>query len=200
MKKGFLISAVAAALLWPAAASAQFSDGYNFLKAVRDRDIAKMNELIGKPGVTTVNSRDLSTGETALHIVVARRDSVWLAYLLTKGANPNLTDATGTTPLMLATRLRYLEGADLLIQGGAQVDKANDSGETPLIRAVQLRDVALIRLLIKQGANPDKKDTLAGMSARDYAVRDGRNQSILDILDSAKPKAATSRAVQGPSF
>lgn len=200
MKKGFLLPVLAAAMLWPTVASAQFSDGYNFLKAVRDRDIAKMNELIGKPGVTTIDTRDLKNGETALHVVVARRDSVWLAYLLSKGANPNLADSTGTTPLMLATRLRFIEGAELLLEARAQVDKANDSGETPLIRAVQLHDLAMIRLLVKHGANPDKRDTLAGMSARDYATRDSRNQSVIDVLNSAKPQAATSRAVQGPSF
>lgn len=101
---------------------------------------------------------------------------------------------------MLATRLRFIEGAELLLEARAQVDKANDSGETPLIRAVQLHDLAMIRLLVKHGANPDKRDTLAGMSARDYATRDSRNQSVIDVLNSAKPQAATSRAVQGPSF
>lgn len=199
-RAGTWFAALMALLLWPTLAMAQFSDGYNFLKAVRDGDVSKMQELIGKPGVTTINTRDLGTGETALHIVVNRRDSVWLAFLLSKGADANLADKSGTTPLMLATRLRYAEGVQLLLDGGAQVDKTNNSGETPLIRAVQQHDMALIRLLVKNGANPDKRDTLAGMSARDYAVRDGRNDAILEILDTAKGKAASSSAVQGPVF
>jgi len=186
--------------VWPALAQAQFSDSYNFLKAVKDRDGAKVMEIIGKPGSTLINTRDISTGETALHIVIERRDAGWLQFLLAKGAKPDLTDQSGTTPLMLATRLRFVEGVQQLLDSGAQVDKANDGGETPLIRAVQMRDLPLIRLLVSRGANPDKRDTLAGMSARDYAVRDGRSQAIIDILDSAKSKPGRAGPVQGPAL
>ena len=197
-----MLAALAAALLLsPSFAQAQFSDSYNFLKAVRDRDGAKVMEIIGRPGSTIVNTRDRSTGQTALHIVVERRDMGWMDFLIARGANVNTSDGEGITPLMLATRLRFYEGAQLLLDKGAQVDKRNSSGETPLIRAVQMRDMPLIRLLVSKGANPDISDTLAGMSAREYAERDGRNQSILDILDSAKTDSAKkSGPVQGPVF
>ncbi|OYW88468.1 MAG: hypothetical protein B7Z20_02455 [Sphingobium sp. 32-64-5] len=197
-----LFSAIFLFSLWPAAAMAQFSDSYNFLKAVRDKDGAKVTEIISKPGSTIINTRDASTRQTALHIVVERRDAAWLGFLLAKGANPNMTDGQGSTPLMVATRLRFIDGAQILLDNGAQVDRANDGGETPLIRAVQLRDLPLIRLLVGKGANPDKADTLAGMSARDYAIRDGRSQAILDILDTGKPASSSARQgpVQGPVF
>lgn len=192
---------IAAALLAvPAMASAQFSDSYNFLKAVREQDGGKVTELIGKPGSTIVNTRDGSTGQTALHIVIARRDASWLAFLLSKGAKPDLADSQGNTPLLLATQLRFAEGVQLLLSAGAQVDKPNGSGETALIRAVQLRDLATIRVLIARGANPEKHDTLAGMSARDYAERDGRNPAIMDALSAAKPQPAAKGPVQGPVF
>jgi len=188
------------ALSLPTVASAQFSEGYNFLKAVKDRDGQKVTDIAGKPGSTIINTRDITNGETALHIVIQRRDTGWLAFLLSKGANPNLADNQGTTPLMLATRLRFIEGAETLLDSNAQVDKANGSGETPLIRAVQLQDIAMIRLLIKYGANPDKRDSLAGMSARDYATRDGRNPAVIDLLNSAKKTAKPSGPVQGPGL
>lgn len=198
-----LFTLIALSLLaWPTFAVAGFSDGYNFLKAVRDRDGVKVTELTGKPGSTIVNTRDQSTGETGLHIVVKRRDIGWLQFLLGKGADANIADSSGTTPLMLATRLRFVDGAEILLANGARVDKTNSSGETPLIRAVQLRDIPLIRLLVKNGANPDKTDALAGMSARDYAVRDGRNELILSLLDSANKNEAKANKgpVQGPVF
>ncbi|BAV65236.1 ankyrin repeat domain-containing protein [Sphingobium cloacae] len=192
-------AALALALLTPAAAQAQFSDAYNFLKAVKDVDGQKATDLLQKPGSTVINSRDVTTGETALHYVVARRDNSWLAFLLSKGANANLADNQGNTPLMDAVQGRFEEGVRTLLTFGAQVDKTNSSGETPLIRAVQLRDVGLVRLLVAQGANPDRRDTLAGMSARDYAERDGRTPGLIEALDSAKPKSTTpSGPVQGP--
>lgn len=181
-------------------ARAQFSDNYNFLKAVKDKDGQKVTDFIQKPGSTVINSRDVTTGENALHIVVARRDATWLSFLLAKGANPNLTDNDGNTPLMDAVQGRFEEGVRVLLGRNAQVDKTNDSGETPLIRAVQLRDVGLVRLLVAQGANPDKRDTIAGMSARDYAKRDNRTPGLAEALEAAKSTAKPTGPVQGPVF
>lgn len=193
-------AALTLALLSPIAAQAQFSDNYNFLKAVKDADGQKATDLIQKPGSTVINSRDVTSGDTALHLVVARRDNTWLTFLLAKGANPNLTDNNGNTPLMDAVQARFEEGVRSLLTFSAQVDKANGSGETPLIRAVQLRDVGLVRLLVAQGANPDRRDTIAGMSARDYAARDSRTPGLVEALSAAKTTTAPKGPVQGPVF
>lgn len=163
--------------------SAQFSDSYNFLKAVDERDGNEAAKYLDEPGSVIVNTKRDGTGETALHIVVARRDETWLSYLLQKGANPNLADRKGVTPLMLATQLGFIEGAARLIKNKASVDGTNRSGETPLIRAVQLRNPEMVRLLLKSGANPDKRDAVAGLSAREYAAQDGRNSAILAIIE-----------------
>jgi ankyrin repeat protein len=189
------------ALAAPITAHAQFSDGYNFLKAVKDRDGNKATELMSKPGSTIVNTRDVSSGETALHIVVQRRDNTWLGFLLAKGANPNATDNRGETPLLEAVQLRFVDGVSTLLTYGASVDKPNDNGETALIRAVQMRDLGIVRMLVAQGANPDKRDAIAGMSARDYAERDGRTPGLIDALKAAKPSTSADPAkVQGPSL
>jgi ankyrin repeat protein len=179
---------VASGLVAPAA-YAQFSDSYNFLKAVKERKGEEVEKFLGEPGSVIINTRDGSTGEGALHIVVERRDPVWLGFLLQKGANPNLADKKGTTPLMLATQLGFVEGIDWLIKHKAQVDMTNRSGETALIYAVQLRSVESVRALLKAGANPDKKDNRAGYSARDYATQDGRANAILSIIEAADKKA-----------
>ena len=102
---------------------------------------------------------------------------------------------------MDAVQNRFEEGVRTLLAYKAQVDKANDNGETPLIRAVQLRDVGLVRLLVAQGASADKRDSLAGMSARDYAQRDNRTPGLADALDAAKSSTAKPTGpVQGPVF
>lgn len=187
-KKMFL--ALLAASLFPLASGvvappvqAQFSDSYNFLKAVRERKGEEAEKFLSEPGTVIVNTRDSTSGETALHIVITRRDSTWLGYLLQKGANPNLADKKGTTPLMLATQLNYVEGIDWLVKKKVQVDQTNRSGETALILAVQLRNAEAVRALLKAGANPDKKDSRAGYSARDYAKQDGRATAIVSIIE-----------------
>ncbi len=175
-------------------ASAQFSESYNFLKAIKDRDGEEATKFLNKPGSVIVNTRDVTSGETALHIVVARRDSAWLGFLLQKGANPNIRDKQGMTPLIMATQLRFVEGVRVLLAKNAKVNDTNNQGETALIRAVQLRDSEMVRILLLMGADPDLPDTLAGLSARDYATRDRRASAVLaeivkaDAKEKEKPK------------
>lgn len=183
-------------LAMAAPAGAQFSDSYNFLKAVKDRNGGKAMELLGKGSPTLIDTQDYSTGERAIHLVVRDQDLNWLAFLLQKGARVDLKDAQGNTPLMLAARSGFLDGARLLIAKSAQVNASNAVGDTPLIIAVQRRDIAMARLLLTEGADPAKRDTSTGMSARDYAVRDGRSEAILRLMDEIKP--APKRGISGP--
>jgi uncharacterized protein len=187
--KKILLGAVAASLL-TAPVTAQFSDSYNFLKAVRERKGEEAEKFLAEPGTVIINTRDITSGETALHIVIQRRDSTWLGYLLQRGANPNLADKKGTTPLMLATQLGWVDGIDTLVKRKASVDQTNRSGETALILAVQLRNAEAVRALLKAGANPDKRDSRAGYSARDYAKQDSRAGAVATIIENhGKPEA-----------
>ena len=69
-----------------------------------------------------------------------------------------------------------------------------------MIRAVQLRDSEMTRLLLKNGADPDRTDTLAGLSARDYATRDRRASAILAEIEKAdkEKKPETTGRFFGP--
>lgn len=189
----------AALMMFASAAHAQYSDGYTFLKGVKDRDGAKVQPLLDKPGTTIVNARDSDTGDTALHIVVRGRDMVWTNYLLAKGADANARNTAGETPLIVAVHLGWVEGAQALIARRAGVNTGNSRGETPLILAVQARDPEMVRLLLANGADPKQGDRATGMSARDYAARDPRAAAILKMIDEAKP-AAPKPAVAGPVF
>lgn len=197
------LAAIIAGLSLVPPAMAQFSDSYTFLKAVRDRDGDKVSDLLNRPGTTVVDSRDLVSGDTGLHIVVERRDEVWLRFLLLKGANPNIENKQGETALMLATSLRFVDGAETLLKHKADVNQANRSGETPLIRAVQFGSLELVRLLLKNGADPDHVDSLAGKSARDYATNNPRLSTILSAIESADEERAGKTEkpqIFGPSF
>ncbi len=199
---GMAAALALAAVMAPLPASAQFSESYKFLDAVRKKDGDVVNDMLSKPSTQIVNTRDITTGETALHIVTARRDLVWMQFVVSKGANVNARNGKGETALEIAAELGFVEGVDLLIGAGARVDETNNTGSTPLIDAVSRRDLAVVCSLLKAGANPDRPDN-SGRTARDYASLDGRENPVLAEIDSfTKEHGGTSSAhkTYGPSF
>jgi ankyrin repeat protein len=197
-KFGRVLAASAALVLAAAAASGQssYSDSYSFLKAVKERDGAKVNELVSAPGSVVLNTRDRTNGEGALHYMVRARDITWLAFLLGKGARPDIQSNRGDTPLTLAAQIGWVEGAEQLLARRASVDLPNGRGETPLILATQRRDLAMVRLLLGRRADPNRTDNVAGMSALDYAKQDPRAAAVLKMLEA---KAAPAKPAQGPT-
>ncbi|WP_305098317.1 ankyrin repeat domain-containing protein [Croceibacterium aestuarii] len=190
------------ALATTPAAAQLYSDGFKFLQAVEKKDRNTVVELFNK-NQTIIDSRNLSTGRTALHIAVERRDLPWIDYLLGLNANPNIADKKGVTPLMLAAQMGYIEGVQLLAQKGAEVDVASSTGETPLMSAVHRRDIGLLRALLAAGADPDRTDN-SGRSARQYAALDGPSNAVLAEIDrrdkDGDNTAKKPAKVYGPSF
>lgn len=184
------------ALAVPASGQQTFSDSYSFLKAVRDRDGDKVTNLISEPGTVVINTRERGSGEGALHIVVRGRDLTWLAFLLGKGARPDIQTSRGDTPLTLSAQIGWIEGVEQLLAKRASVDLANGRGETALIIAAQRRDVPLVRLLLSRSADPKRTDNVAGMSAIDYARQDPRASAVLKMLEA---KVAPAKPVAGPT-
>ncbi|ASJ92251.1 hypothetical protein CBR61_15865 [Porphyrobacter sp. CACIAM 03H1] len=194
------VPALAFALAAPAAAQFQ-SEGYQFLEAVKDREGDKATDMLSKPGTQIVNSRDLTSGDTGLHIVVARSDLLWIRFLLQRGADPNIRNKKGMTPLQLATAMGFTDGVEALIKGGASINVADQTGETPLIAAVHARNVPLVRLLLDKGADPDRNDN-SGRSARDYMELQSGNTLMKQEFAAADAKRAEAGTKKnyGPSF
>jgi ankyrin repeat protein len=173
-----------------------YSDSYSFLKAVKERDGTKVQTLIAEPGSIAINSRERSSGDGALHLLVRDRDLVWLNFMLARGAKADLQNNRGDTALNLAAQMGWTEGAEILLARRASVDLANSRGETPLIQAVHKRDLAMVRLLLGRGADPKRTDSAAGYSAIDYARRDPRAAPILRLLEASRTPA---KPVFGPT-
>lgn len=199
------IAVVALALSLASAGAAQnMSAGYKFLDAVKKRDGTAVETMIsnsgakGTRGDIIINARDVTSGNSALHLVIEGHDYKWLEYLLYKGADANNRNFKGTTPLWLAINTGFSEGATLLIAKGARVNDPGPSGETPLISAVHQRNVELVRVLIKAGADTARADN-SGRTPMDYA-RLSNAGLITTELDAAAKAAKAKKQSYGPSF
>ncbi len=194
-KPKLAIAAAIALSLGPVPLAAQgYSEGFKFLNAVKDRNGSTAEAMLSGSGASLVNAKDITSGDSALHILARDRDLTWLRYMLSKGARPDVANKQGDTPLVLATQLGWIEGVTTLLRFGAKVDATNGRGETPLILAVHKRDTSLIRLLMANGADPRRSDRIAGYSALDYAKRDDRSGALVRLLEAAKP----AKAIAGP--
>ena len=101
-------------------------------------------------------------------------------------------------PLLLAVAGGQPEMIRILTAAKANPNIGNASGETPLIRAVQRHDIGMVRELLNAGADPDMADSVAGLSAREYASQDARNTAIAKLFADTPKK--TRAAVAGPKF
>jgi cytohesin len=78
--------------------------------------------------------------------------------LVVKGANVNVRDNRGATPLHRAAGLGDKGKGELLISHGADVNATNSSGLTPLLLACERNNKEVVELLVDKGANIEARD------------------------------------------
>ncbi|XP_062605994.1 ankyrin repeat domain-containing protein 50-like [Saccostrea cucullata] len=80
-------------------------------------------------------------------------------YLVENGGNINAIDLNGSTPLLLACLIGYIELVKILVQSGANVNIADNNGSTLLHTALKQRHQDIISLLIFYGSNVNARDS-----------------------------------------
>lgn len=84
---------------------------------------------------------------TALHAAIAGAKSIEVIdFLLTNGADPNINDSEGHTPLHIAAFEGNTSIAELLLKNGAEI-KTNNSGKTPIEIAEESGNKAFINFI-----------------------------------------------------
>ena len=73
--------------------------------------------------------------------------------MIVNGADVNMTDHRGETPLYRASWNGHLEIVKVLIASGALLDKADNNGETPLWTAIHNGELEIVKVLIANKAN-----------------------------------------------
>ena len=117
-----------------------------------------------------INEKD-ANGKTSLLRAVEKRREALVNLLVVAGANPNLGDKSGRTPLMAALTepgWPHDRMAINLLLRGANPSAKKTSGETPLTVAAQAGNDWGILLLVAAGADPKeqtKKGSLANWAS-----------------------------------
>ena len=77
-----------------------------------------------------------------------------------EGADVNIPNNNGNTPLMIATRNGHTEIARMLIDRGADVNIPDNNGNTPLTWASDRGNIQIVRMLIDRGAECECKEMM----------------------------------------
>lgn len=93
----------------------------------------------------------------------------YVKYLLDHGANPNVKDEYGVTPLMYASQFGSFELVNLLLTNNADPNVAPYDGNTALVASVRAGNDSIAELLIKYNANVNVSNNL-GLTPLHYSA------------------------------
>jgi len=148
-------------------------------KAAWHGDLSMVKFFLSAEGTSVDESCDFNRW-TALHAAAHRGHVEIVEFLLKQGANVNVKDGDGYTPLhntadssLKSSPPKKTEAnrnriAALLLKHGAFVNATTIGGLTALHGAVSTNNVALVQLLLENGADPNIQ-THQGMTPLHYA-------------------------------
>jgi serine/threonine-protein phosphatase 6 regulatory ankyrin repeat subunit B len=130
-------------------------------------------------------------GRTPLHEASFIGNTNLMKKLIVNGADKEVKDVEGYTPLFLASNGEQAESVKLLLQNridntsvlDADIDTTDINGNTPLIVACDNGLIEIAALLIEKGADKYLKNN-NGEDAKSIATRK-KNTGILDLLHEA---------------
>jgi uncharacterized protein len=123
----------------------------------------------------------------------AKRGCVSLVdRFLDEGAQVEMRDRFGNTPLLLAARSGHSELVRFLLGRGAEIDRTNVAGSTALLRAVEANQTQTAQELLLAGADPNIANT-KGVTPLTAAAFNGNDQLVNVLLAEGAAAEATDR-------
>lgn len=131
------------------------SEAAEALRLIRESGSAEERGRFAGCGLECPANGSADPNPYAVHRAVKEGNADAVALLLQHGADVNVRDATGSTPLHYAAAKKDARTERLLLEHGAEVNCANGEGDTPLheiMRHGWSRDAAVA--LLEHGADP----------------------------------------------
>ena len=122
------------------------------------------------------------TSASALHWAAYHNDLGAVKRLLSEGADPNLANRFGVTPLHEAAVVRNAEMLQLMLDAGGDANAVFGEGETVLMTAARAGDAESVRVLLAAGGLPDATENWHGQTALMWAAIEN-HADVVQLLD-----------------
>lgn len=111
----------------------------------------------------------------------ATDDAVLVRRILSAGADPNLKDSRGFTPLHHAAKRGSLPVVKELVEAGARVDMRDIQGDTPLAVASAKGNTKTVKYLISKRADVNSRD-IHGYTPLRFAVQNRCSNAVHELI------------------
>jgi hypothetical protein len=165
---------------------------------VRKVTIFLLSLLIGLTGSRkTLQAQESGPTKSVLQ-AASDGDIDQLKSHLAKGANFNIADSSGNTPLKLAIQWHHTDAAKLIIESGkADLNAKDPEGRTPLLVALTNAENDVAQMLIDKGADIKAKDK-NDMNALHAALRGGQAEMAKQLIEKGADVNSADRTGQTP--
>ena len=158
-------------------------------------------QLLVERGKANVNAKS-SYGITPLIAAAAAGKSKAAIYLIGQGADVNVKDDLGKTPLLYASKFNEPQMVSLLAHASQDgVDFADSDGNTPLIYSAQRGYLENVKTLLANGADVNYTNPTTGLNALSAAAAEGQDLVVKLLVKTGKAHVnITDNAGRSPIF
>lgn len=151
--------------------------------AARRQDKQAVLSLLAKKADVNAIQPD---GATALHWAVYAEDAETTALLIRAGANVNVRNNYGVSPMAIAAKHANSNILGQLMKAGADPnDKINylNADETPLMHAARAGNVDAVNMLLLAGAQVNARESWNGQCALQWAAAEGHGAVVEALIE-----------------
>ena len=130
-----------------------------------------------------IDQKQRSWGFNLLYLSASTGDAQDVAVLLALGANPDVPNDDGETPLLRAVLNKHLDVVRKLLAAGADPSVRSKSGLSPLFVAVTDNNARMVNALLDGGADADEEQLGAGATILHAAAYGGYHAAVKALIE-----------------
>jgi len=192
----FLILAVMFFTLSDVFAENRINTDAKLVKSITDTKLAKLIEENKQTELRNYLKKKIPTDakNAALQLAVEKNRVKIARALIDSGANINVQDENGITPLMAATLLNYPKMVEMLLISNANNRIEDNNGDTALIHSIRVNNMECFNIL--SGTYPEIDERKARGKALFIAMKLGRiEMAKILVNDQLNPKGDIAKAL-----